>query len=119
MPVVTLPDGSSRQFDNAITVYDVAAEIGAGLAKATLAGVVDGREVDASYSIESDSDVFSPKRVCIKTVFLQSMCNDQCTLALSRCEKVVQCRLVIRVLSQQTQSVFERMQNHGKQMGVL
>ena len=55
MPVVTLPDGSSRQFDNAITVYDVAAEIGAGLAKATLAGVVDGREVDASYSIESDA----------------------------------------------------------------
>ena len=55
MPVITLPDGSSRQFDNAITVYDVAAEIGAGLAKATLAGVVDGREVDASYSIESDA----------------------------------------------------------------
>ena len=57
MPVVTLPDGSSRQFDNAITVYDVAAEIGAGLAKATLAGVVDGREVDASYSIESDAEL--------------------------------------------------------------
>ena len=57
MPVVTLPDGSSRHFDNAITVYDVAAEIGAGLAKATLAGVVDGREVDASYSIESDSEL--------------------------------------------------------------
>ena len=57
MPVITLPDGSSRQFDNAITVYDVAAEIGAGLAKATLAGVVDGREVDASYSIESDSEL--------------------------------------------------------------
>ena len=48
MPVITLPDGSSRQFDNAITVYDVAADIGAGLAKATLAGVVAGREVDAS-----------------------------------------------------------------------
>ena len=57
MPVITLPDGSSRQFDNAITVYDVAAEIGAGLAKGTLAGVVDGREVDASYSIESDSEL--------------------------------------------------------------
>ena len=57
MPVIALPDGSSRQFDNAITVYDVAAEIGAGLAKATLAGVVDGREVDASYSIESDSEL--------------------------------------------------------------
>ena len=57
MPVITLPDGSSRLFDNAITVYDVAADIGAGLAKATLAGVVDGREVDASYSIESDSEL--------------------------------------------------------------
>ena len=57
MPVVTLPDGSSRQFDNAITVYDVAADIGAGLAKATLAGVVDGREVDASYSIEIDAEL--------------------------------------------------------------
>ena len=57
MPVITLPDGSSRQFDNAITVHDVAADIGAGLAKATLAGVVDGREVDASYSIESDAEL--------------------------------------------------------------
>ena len=57
MPVITLPDGSSRQFDNAITVYDVAADIGAGLAKATLAGVADGREVDASYSIESDAEL--------------------------------------------------------------
>ena len=57
MPVITLPDGSSRQFDNAITVCDVAADIGAGLAKATLAGVVDGREVDASYSIDSDAEL--------------------------------------------------------------
>ena len=57
MPVITLPDGASRKFDNAITVYDVAADIGAGLAKATLAGVVDGREVDASYSIESDAEL--------------------------------------------------------------
>ena len=57
MPVITLPDGSSRKFDNAITIYDVAADIGAGLAKATLAGVVDGREVDASYSIESDAEL--------------------------------------------------------------
>jgi len=57
MPVITLPDGSSRQFDTAITVYDVAADIGAGLAKATLAGVIDGREVDASYSIEGDAEL--------------------------------------------------------------
>ncbi len=57
MPVITLPDGSSRQFDKAITVYDVAADIGTGLAKATLAGVLDGREVDASYSIDSDAEL--------------------------------------------------------------
>ena len=57
MPVIILPDGSSRQFENAVTVYDVAADIGAGLAKATLAGVVDGREVDASYSIENDAEL--------------------------------------------------------------
>lgn len=57
MPVITLPDGSSRQFENAITVYDVAADIGAGLAKATLAGVVDGREVDASHSIQADAEL--------------------------------------------------------------
>ncbi len=54
MPVVTLPDGSKRTFDQALTVYDVAADIGTGLAKATLAGKVDGVLVDASYLIESD-----------------------------------------------------------------
>jgi threonyl-tRNA synthetase len=54
MPVVTLPDGSQRSFDNPISVHDVAADIGPGLAKAALAGVVDGREVDTSHRIESD-----------------------------------------------------------------
>ena len=51
---VTLPDGSIRQFDAAVTVFDVAASIGAGLAKAALAGKVDGRLVDTSYRIEGD-----------------------------------------------------------------
>ena len=55
MPVVTLPDGSQRTFDAPVTVFDVAADIGAGLAKAALAGVVDGREVDTSYVIEGDT----------------------------------------------------------------
>ena len=55
MPVVTLPDGSQRAFDSAVTVFDVAANIGAGLAKAALAGVVDGKEVDTSYVIENDA----------------------------------------------------------------
>jgi len=45
MPAITLPDGSQRHFDNPISVAAVAADIGAGLAKATLAGVVDGEVV--------------------------------------------------------------------------
>jgi len=47
MPQITLPDGSTRQYDQALTVHQVAADIGAGLAKATLAGKVDGQLVDA------------------------------------------------------------------------
>jgi threonyl-tRNA synthetase len=57
MPVITLPDGSKRDFDSAVTVFDVAADIGPGLAKATLAGVVSGQEVDASYLIEEDANL--------------------------------------------------------------
>jgi threonyl-tRNA synthetase len=57
MPVITLPDGSQRNFDNPISVHDVAADIGAGLAKAALAGVVDGREVDTSHVIEDDASL--------------------------------------------------------------
>ncbi len=55
MPTVTLPDGSQRSFEQAVSVFDVAADIGPGLAKAALAGVVDGREVDTSFVIESDT----------------------------------------------------------------
>ncbi len=55
MPVITLPDGSQRSFDKPVSVHDVAADIGPGLAKAALAGVVDGREVDTSYLIEQDA----------------------------------------------------------------
>jgi threonyl-tRNA synthetase len=57
MPVITLPDGSQRVFDSAVSVLDVAADIGPGLAKATLAGVVAGCEVDASYMIEEDASL--------------------------------------------------------------
>lgn len=57
MPTITLPDGSQRSFDNPVSVYDVAADIGAGLAKATLAGRVDGTLVDASHVINDDSDL--------------------------------------------------------------
>ncbi len=52
---ITLPDGSIRQFAAPVTVADVAASIGAGLAKATLAGKVDERLVDASHVIDRDA----------------------------------------------------------------
>lgn len=55
MPKITLPDGSAREFDNAVTVMQVAEDIGPGLAKATLAGKVDGELVDASFEMQSDS----------------------------------------------------------------
>ncbi|MDI3323377.1 threonine--tRNA ligase [Pontibacterium granulatum] len=57
MPVITLPDGSKREFEQSVTVFDVAADIGAGLAKATLAGKVNGELVDASFTITEDSEL--------------------------------------------------------------
>lgn len=63
MPVITLPDGSQRAFDHAVSVADVAASIGAGLAKATLAGKVDGKLVDACDLITHDAklQIITPK----------------------------------------------------------
>jgi threonyl-tRNA synthetase len=55
MPAITLPDGSQKQYDQPVTVMDVAADIGPGLAKATLAGEVDGKLRDASFVIEGDA----------------------------------------------------------------
>jgi threonyl-tRNA synthetase len=57
MPTITLPDGSQRQFDHAVTVADVASDIGPGLAKAALAGKIDGSLVDTSYLIDWDTDL--------------------------------------------------------------
>ena len=54
MPVITLPDGSKREFENPVSVIEVAADIGAGLARATLAGKIDEQLVDASYVIDRD-----------------------------------------------------------------
>ncbi|MDO8416738.1 MAG: threonine--tRNA ligase [Agitococcus sp.] len=54
MPVITLPDGSQRAFDHAVSIADVAASIGAGLAKAAVAGRVNGELVDTSYIINED-----------------------------------------------------------------
>jgi len=55
MPIITLPDGSQRSYDQAISVAGVAASIGAGLARAALAGKVDGVLVDTSFVIDKDA----------------------------------------------------------------
>ena len=55
MPVITLPDDSQKHFDSPVSVIDVAASIGAGLAKAALAGKVDGELVDTSFLIKQDA----------------------------------------------------------------
>ena len=57
MITITLPDGSKRQFPTAVTIQQVAESIGPGLAKAALAGKVDGRLVDTSFLIESDASL--------------------------------------------------------------
>ena len=57
MPKITLPDGSNRQFDHPVTVMQLAEDIGPGLAKATIAGRVNGQLVDACVAIEDDADV--------------------------------------------------------------
>ncbi len=57
MPVITLPDGSERRFESPVTVAELAASIGAGLAKAALAGRVDGQLVDTSHRLEADAKV--------------------------------------------------------------
>jgi threonyl-tRNA synthetase len=57
MPIVRLPDGATREFSAPVTVADVAAAIGPGLAKAAVAGRVSGRLVDLSHLIAEDTDV--------------------------------------------------------------
>ncbi len=63
MITITLPDGSRREFDHPVSVTEVAQSIGAGLAKATVAGKVDGRQVDASDLIDHDAtlQILTPK----------------------------------------------------------
>lgn len=63
MPTITLPDGSQRSFDHPVSVLEVAQSIGAGLAKATLAGKVNGKQVDACDLIETDAtlQIITPK----------------------------------------------------------
>ncbi len=63
MPIITLPDGSQRPFDHPVSVLEVAQSIGAGLAKATVAGKVNGKLVDACDLISSDAtlQIITPK----------------------------------------------------------
>ncbi|BED52948.1 hypothetical protein VEE48_41820 [Escherichia coli] len=57
MPVITLPDGSQRHYDHAVSPMDVALDIGPGLAKACIAGRVNGELVDACDLIENDAQL--------------------------------------------------------------
>lgn len=63
MPVITLPDGSKREFANSVSILDVATEIGPGLAKATIAGLINGEPADATDLIEQDAEltIVTPK----------------------------------------------------------
>src|SRR5690625_7428840 len=57
MPVITLPDGSERSYDRPVSVAEVAADIGQGLARAALAGRVNGRMVDVDHRIDEDAEL--------------------------------------------------------------
>ncbi|GLS91318.1 threonine--tRNA ligase [Psychromonas marina] len=57
MPIITLPDGNQRQFENTTSIMEIAADIGPGLAKACIAGRVDGKLVDACDPIENDATI--------------------------------------------------------------
>lgn len=57
MPVITLPDSSTRSFAQPVSVHEIATNIGPGLAKAALGGVVNGQEVDTSFIVENDATV--------------------------------------------------------------
>ncbi|MFI9652690.1 threonine--tRNA ligase [Guyparkeria halopsychrophila] len=57
MPTITLPDGSQRTFDHPVSLMEIASDIGPGLAKAAVAGKIDGKLVDLSRAIENDADI--------------------------------------------------------------
>ncbi len=57
MPVITLPDGSQKQFNHSVSIHEIAESIGPRLAKAALAGKVDGDIVDTSHMLEDDAEV--------------------------------------------------------------
>ncbi|QGT78136.1 threonine--tRNA ligase [Guyparkeria halophila] len=57
MPTITLPDGSQRTFDHPVSLMEIAADIGPGLAKAAVAGKIDGKLVDLSRTVEDDAEI--------------------------------------------------------------
>ncbi len=57
MPVITLPDGSQRTYDTPVSIADIAASIGAGLAKAAIAGSINGKLVDTFYTVNDDATI--------------------------------------------------------------
>jgi threonyl-tRNA synthetase len=57
MPIITLPDGSQREYSQPVSVFGVAQDIGPGLAKSALAGKVDGKLVDTSYTLTEDTEL--------------------------------------------------------------
>jgi threonyl-tRNA synthetase len=57
MPQITLPDGSQRQYDNPVSVLEIATDIGPGLARAALAGAIDNQLVDISYVLVADEQL--------------------------------------------------------------
>jgi threonyl-tRNA synthetase len=63
MPVITLPDNSQKTFDDSVSVFDIAQSIGAGLARAAIAGEVDGVLVDLSFVVNKDAkiSIITPK----------------------------------------------------------
>ena len=86
MPVITLPDSSSRVFKTNISVYDLALSIGAGLAKATLAGVVNNSSVDSSFIIDRDSSV---KLVTAKDDLGLEILRHSCAHLLAQAVKIL------------------------------
>jgi len=86
MPVITLPDGSSKHFKTSVSVHDVALGIGAGLAKATLASVVNDTPVDSSFIIDKDATI---KLVTAKDDLGLEILRHSCAHLLAQAVKIL------------------------------
>ena len=91
MPIITLPDGSKREFDRPVSVLEVAQDIGAGLAKATIAGRVNGERRDACDIINEDAnlEIITAKDedgLEIISSLLRSLAWSRNQTIISRCE---------------------------------